>query len=57
MRNAGVYEVARGAPDRYRSQPTASGDGGALPPCGASAVMIRAISVRSAGDGKPHPGS
>ena len=38
-------------------QPTASGDGGAEPPCGASAVMIRTISARSAADGRPQPGS
>ncbi len=38
-------------------QPAADGDGGAVPPCGAVAVMIRMISARSAGEGSPQSGS
>ena len=37
-------------------QPTAVADGGALPPRGASAVISRMISARSASDGSPHSG-
>jgi hypothetical protein len=49
--------VASVAQPRAPGQRTASSEGTADPPCGASAVMIRTISSRSAADGRPHPGS
>ena len=49
-------EPAGGGEDGVRRQRTASSEGVAELPWGASAVMIRTISARSAAEGSPHPG-
>ncbi|MEV0880649.1 BTAD domain-containing putative transcriptional regulator [Micromonospora echinofusca] len=49
-----------GVPERRPApaggQDIAVAEGGAVPPCGASAVINRTISARSAADGRPHSG-